>query len=217
MKSGVHPSRQTNYHAEARELTTADLDVMHLPERYWSAKRELFPEGSRARGVLDELASGRIVSMVQTGHPSMLVFQGPVINGPMAAASVIAKIARAHKFTVFYLDSTAILRHFVDGKVTADEEQGYRERAHTTDVLILDSLGSGYMKNEFVLNETMALIKWRQDHMRVTVVTTHLETPALEAMVQPAFFEIMSQGRVSVRCQTLVQLSALEGASNGNA
>lgn len=199
IRSGIQKSSQRDFHATARELTHEDLEVMHLPERYWQARRSEIDENERLREVLDGFCESVPRRMTER-DPSLILLHGDDGTGKTSASAIFAKAVRAHKFTVFFLDGPTIMTKFVTNEITKDDELTYRERAFSTDLLVIDALGQGYSKNDFVAGETAALVKHRQDHRLMTVVTTSASMEDLKKIYGKPFVGTLMETALVVPC-----------------
>lgn len=192
-------SRQTGYHDKPRKLSEHDLEVMHLPQRFWAARRDAIPEETMLREKVEAFCLD-VPSVMRNPNLSLMLLHGIPGTGKTSAAAIMAKAARAHRYTVFYLDAAGILRTFMDGTVTGDEVLTHRDRAYETELLILDGLGYGHAKSEYVASEVTALVKHRQEHQKMTLVTTSMDDKDIAALYGNDFLARISRTAAVVRC-----------------
>jgi DNA replication protein DnaC len=179
IRPGVNPTNLRNFHERPRKLKWSDLETMHLPRKFWDAKRSELKAGSESAEFFERV-SADVAKFFQSGEFSLAMFHGDKGHGVSSAAAILAKAARAHKFTVFYQSVPKILTDFMSPKLTRDEAYTAKERCYETDVLVLDDFGQGYSSSEYVVSETEALIAYRQDHELFTIIGTHLDPEQIE-------------------------------------
>lgn len=187
VRSGIYDSRIGELHTGLRELTTTDLVVMHLPRRYWDARLRLMSEDSKAREILNRFESD-VVQVMSTGKPSMFWFFGESKTGKTSAAAIMAKIASAHRYMTFFLSASDIQNHFRNDKLTEDEYHTTRDRAYSTDLLVLDGFGRGSsITNPFAKADIEALLSHRQSALKPTIVTTTVNGEELKRVFSNTF------------------------------
>lgn len=195
MRPLYYASPGVGYHTRARPVTEEDLRVMEMPRRFWYANREAWSERASVLRTLNGYAQAA-AKLISEGDPSLVLLRGGHGSGKSSAAAIIAKIARAHRFTVYWVDAGQVMDLWRRSAPTADSELNPRERAYDTEVLVLDGLGSGYATNEYVSSETHALLKWRQDAKRVTIVTTALDDEALAMTYGLGMLAVLAESSV---------------------
>jgi len=214
VRDAILKSSQGGYHNKARKLTTGDLETMEIPSRYWGAATGEIPEDDRAHEVAVNFAA-HCPQILANGDPSLILIHGDAGTGKTSLAAILAKISRAHKYTVYWLDGSTILRQFPTNKKTADGELTARERAHETEVLVLDGLGQGYVTNDYVVAETSALLKYRQDHKMLTIATTSMGRAGLAKLYGTPFLGLLEEGSSMVKCIHEFRVHSSAGDDHG--
>jgi DNA replication protein DnaC len=202
MRNAIHATKQVGFHSTKRDLDAEDMEIMELPVKFWPASISRMPEHSRCAEIVNKFVDTKCEAL-RDGSPSLFLFIGGSGTGKTSAASVMAKAARAFRYTVFFVDVTHFHAKIIKNKITADEDLGYRDRAMLTDVLVLDGLGRG-STSEFALTEISAVLKHRQENKKMTFVTTDLDYTQLKSMFGETFFEMMQAGMVEVPCVTAI-------------
>lgn len=205
MREPTNKSLEGDYHHRVRDLDPEDLEIMHLPPRYWGAVIDEIPEETRCREVLNKLTSDIPSFMRDRNKPSLILFSGAQSCGKTSAATVLAKAVRSHRFTVLFLDVAAIPRLFLSDNLTNDDDLKWRDRAYMTDLLILDGLGRGYEKVSFAVGEIEALLKHRQDNLLRTVVTTDMVPDHIRDTFGSAILHELSRTAVAIDMNTTLR------------
>lgn len=172
-----------------RKLTTADLQAMRLPSRFWTATFNHI-HGDPASGESPKALIGgylqRIALMREMG--AGLVLWGPNGTGKTSIGSVVLKQARREGFKAMFLESAGI-KTMVVNKEMYDSEAGKTvwARAFEVDFLLLDDLGKGSHDSqgfgERLIDE---LIRARYANKRPTIITTNVDKSRLGDIIKPS-------------------------------
>lgn len=180
-----------------RKLVRADMTRMNLPEEYWTVKVARVAESVRpavARYVrkLDE--------MVDSGVG--LLIHGSKGVGKTSIAAGIAMEARSRGYTAFFCQLWEI-REMLRSRISFDDDTSLMTRMREVDILVLDGLREeDAIEKFFSLSDIRELIRSRQMHKQVTLVTTRLGPADLKGPLMRAFTE---------DCQGVLVAMAVDG------
>ena len=142
---------------------------MHIPQEYWYATVQGIPESVRET-LLRYLT--RVEEFVH--RPMGLMLTGSVGVGKTSAATVVAKEARCHGKSVYFV-SVWELREDIRNRVQFDESHTSLVRCREVDLLVLDALRVEDAGIPFFgARELEELIQDRTSHKRATLLTTRM-------------------------------------------
>lgn len=172
-----------------RKLTSADLQAMRLPSRFWTATFNHIAGDQASHESAKALVGGylqRLPLMRDMG--AGLVLWGPNGTGKTSIGAIILKQARREGFRAMFLEASAIKTLVVD-KTMYDSEAGVTvwARAFAVDFLLLDDLGKGSHDSqgfgERLIDE---LIRARYANKRPTIITTNVDKSRLGEIIKPS-------------------------------
>jgi DNA replication protein DnaC len=175
-----------------RKLTSADLQSIRLPERFWTATFEQIVDGPASQSSQDApkaLVGGylsRLALMRSMG--AGLLLWGPNGTGKTSIGALLLKQARREGFKAMFLEAAAIKTLVVD-RVMYDAEAGKTvwARAFEVDFLLLDDLGKGSHDSQgFGERLVDELIRDRYANKRPTIITTNVDKSRLGEIIKPS-------------------------------
>jgi len=167
-----------------RRLIKADMERMHLPEEYWTAKVDSAPES--VREPLVRYLMG-IDAMMAKGV-GLLLFGNRGV-GKTAISAIVAKEARCRSYTVLFMRLWEF-REMLRSKVLFDSNTTMMDRAREVDVLVVDDLRvADATERFFSLTEVQQLIKSRGSKRKVTVVTSRTTVKGLREAPLDGLFD----------------------------
>lgn len=165
-----------------RNLTEEDLLRMRLPRRYWNARFDQISDDA-VEGAPMSVRDGvrryleQAEEMVRSGHG--LLLWGANGTGKTCIAAVIAKEFRRRGNPVLFMEA-ADMKRFVVEREMFDEDQTYWDRAMNVTVLVIDDFGKGAVDDTGFGSRLMdELVRHRNAHRLVTIITTNYRTKAL--------------------------------------
>ena len=173
----------------SRKLTEEDLLRMRIPRRYWTVQPDqistsLVPGTDMSVRDLMRQYSDDLNERVRQGKG--LLLWGPNGRGKTSIAVVLAKEFRRHGHPVLYMEAADMKRVVIEREMF-DDEQSYWDRTLNVRVLILDDLGKGSVdETGFGMRLLDELIRHRNAHQLVTIITTNWRTSELAKSVMPS-------------------------------
>lgn len=171
-------SEERDYPRHAyRQLVPSDFVMMNLPEAYRGVRRDGVQPSNRE--VVERYIDNIVTAMER---PAGLWILGAEGVGKTAFAAIIAKAARAHRFTVWFTDLWGLQE---DLRVRDDErhDDGVLTTCRKVDLLVIDALRESDAESKlFGRSQIVALIRHRCNAGRATVVTSRLTAREINAV-----------------------------------
>lgn len=161
---------------DQRELTIEDLQLMLLPESFYSLTVDDLPTEEAAK-LLDRYA-GKLKSAFD--NKVGLLITGPADCGKEEVAAIIAKVAASFRKTGMYI-SVSDLRDSLIRRVNYNADKSAVQRAKEVDLLILTGLEETDSKEKFLsLKDIASLVRARANRFRLTIITTDIQLAKFE-------------------------------------
>jgi len=171
-----------------QRLTTAHVERMQIPSRFWKVRYDEIPESFR--GEVDNYLK-RLDDMLDRGDG--LLFWGDNGTGKTSAAVFIALEVRRRCATVLFITAES-LRHGILERQMFDEDMTVYERATTVDFLVVDDLGKEHPDQPgWSARLYENLFRVRSAAKRATIVTTNMEIPDLTKEYEASMMEVMKE------------------------
>jgi DNA replication protein DnaC len=156
-----------------RDLTSEDMERMHIPRRYWDARYDVLSEEGGDASV--KSCIGKYISdfdlMRKAG--AGFIFYGPNGVGKTCGSVVLAKEFRRRARTVLFMEASQHKR-MVIAREYFDEVELFQDRARSVDLLILDDFGKGVMDEKgFGATIFDELIRARSARKLPTIITSN--------------------------------------------
>ncbi len=160
---------------EKRKLERSDLKAMNLPGEHWTVKFDLIQP--KVKDQIENYLS-KIDEAFSRGVG--LVLMGPPGVGKTGIASVIAKEARARRYTTYFTTFWQLREDIRDERPYNDTESVFA-RARNVELLILDNLRVEDAVEKFYLplRAIEEILAQRRANKLVTIVTTRLTVAEL--------------------------------------
>jgi len=159
-------------------LTQAHMVLARIPERYWAARYEDFPEGYDGVEAIGAYLDDLLVNV--TDGVGVLLW-GKAGHGKTHMAISILKKLLAHNATGLYLDAPGIQGHVIEKTALDVVQRPLIEVAKDVDMLVLDDFGAEHASSfSKVLVEQ--LIRSRGTRNKTTVITTNIPTKNIGAV-----------------------------------
>ena len=173
MKTGA---ASTDYRARPLKLTREELRRIGIPDPHHRARFKRVPEPAREplRRYMGEGVDPRLKERLNTGQ-GLWIFGEPG-TGKTAIASIIARRARAWRYTVHFATATSIRdarrNHLM---YDPDIELTVWDRCHAVDLLVIDDLREADLADKYYGEaEFYSLMRMRSDAGKTTIVTTEM-------------------------------------------
>lgn len=159
-----------------RELDIEDMMRMGIPRRYWNVTVNSITDKSRG-GIESPLSVTKkylknIVGMRNAGGG--LIVWGRNGTGKTSMCVVIAKEFRRRGYPVLYVEASK-LKSIWASRDMFDEDQSWKDRISTVDVLVLDDFGKGIIDSTgFGSTIFDEMIRTRNAQRLVTLITSNL-------------------------------------------
>lgn len=176
-------------------LTAEHLLWMRVPRRYWQATFGQI-RNDEARAVIGAYMRD-IVRRLQDGDG--LLMWGANGTGKTCAAVVVAKEARRHGASVFFIHAADLKRAAVE-TVPFDAESSIIDRARAVDLLVVDDLGKEVVPSGSGYHERFveALFRARMADRRASVITTNVAPKDLADLYKPSLVEVLRESTLPI-------------------
>jgi len=184
--------------AEPRDsLTPSHMRLARIPERYWKASFEDFPDdydGKKEVGAYLE----KIIENLHDGIG--MLFWGLPGHGKTHMGTAVLKRALAHTATGLFLEASSIQSATIEKKNLDIVQRPLVEVAQTVDLLLLDDFGAEHA-NPFSKVLVESLVRSRGMRNKATIITTNLKLEKIPAAYGEAFASAMSEYVFPIRIQ----------------
>lgn len=158
-----------------RPLTEGDMVRMGLGRRYWEVSLSLVPDSPWKESVENYLV--HLTSCLERGWGLWL--HGDNRVGKTSLAVIVAKEARRHEQTVFFIEASS----FASASIRTqeyDKDFTIEQKCKYVDVLVLDDLGKEHRNSSgSVESEIEELIRERANDRKVTIITSNVPPDAV--------------------------------------
>ena len=165
------------------QLTPEHMRLARIPERYWKARVEDFPEnyeGLRATNVY-------LSKLIHNLHDGVgMLYWGDTGNGKTHLAIGVLKKALAHNATGLFLEAAEIQDVTIRREELDVVTRPIVDIAKKVDMLVLDDIGSEHT-SDFSRVLVEKLVRFRGTRNKVTIITTNLKLPTLGQTYGQAF------------------------------
>lgn len=211
MLGGVTTSERPVIVRPARALTTEDLHLIRLPERYWHSSYDLISEGKPKKIVAEYMR--KVHEVMSRGYG--LLFWGDNGTGKTGAASVIAKHVRRFGYTVLFIRAADLLRGDVNRTFfDATRTQTVYQRACSVDLLVIDDMGkehhpdTGYAAG-YAASLLEDLIRDRSSRLRSIIATTNIDPKRLAGQKDESIYG-KSMGQILKSSVLPIQMNGID-------
>src|SRR3990170_3779010 len=172
-----------------RPLTKDDMARMNLGRRYWEVSLDVIPETMPYKGeVISYLA--KLDRMIANGWG--LFLWGPNATGKTALAAIVAKEAKRHGYTVFFIGASEYADSIIRRK-PFDDVETIEERCKSVDMLVLDDLGKENRSEAgfFIETELEELVRARSNNCKATVITSNMNRTEGQEVYKESMLDVM--------------------------
>lgn len=194
-----------------RELTSGDLKLMGLPQRFWplhdvgdnqqlGVSLKNFNECIGKTKVHKYLQRDILPNMLFKGYG--FLFHGEGQSGKTSMAALLCHEVRRYDATVTFINAGQLV-DAVKNKVMWGEGISLEERVRKVDFLVIDDLGDemvnqddAYCRKFHHHTFITYLIRSRYDHMKSTVITTPLPRKRFESLYPSSMVNVLNDNFV---------------------
>ena len=199
----------TNYRARPRHLSREDLKRVGLPESFWRVSLKGVPEAyvqplkRYMMHTSDDTLCTLLCERVRSGQ-GLLIYGDPGV-GKSSVAALIARRARAWRFTVYFTTATALREGRRGGYLfDSEEDRTVWDRAHEVDLLIMDDVTEQDLADRYYgQEELLSLLRVRAENDKTNIVTTRL--PSSHAFVAELQSSVPGMGPFPMRGENRIR------------